>query len=161
MRLLLFTFYLCSFLLDAFLNCSGSTPATPDNTMGFSVDGMAYAIKTNVYASQSADSLSVSGNAPQAPPTPSPSVYLTFPKAVGTYQLANRGAGMAVFNTGNQNSDVYYAGTKAGTVFGNGTITVDSYVGNTITGTFSFTAQHAGSGMTKTVTDGHFSCSVR
>lgn len=161
MRLLLLAFYLGSFLLDAFLSCSGSATPPPANIMGFSVDGLVYNASVNARAYQQADSIQVITYVPQALPSPSLSVNLKFPKAVGTYLLTNSAAGTAVFATGTQNADRYYAGTKAGAVFGSGTITVDSYTGGTVTGTFSFTAQQLGSGATKTITGGRFSTWVQ
>jgi hypothetical protein len=161
MRILLLFFYLGSILLDAFLSCSGPKTPTPTNTMKFSVDGLAYDGSVNARASQSSDSIDVSSYVPQYAPSPSLNVHLKFPKAVGTYSLTTPGAGTVVYETSSQNIiERYYAGTKASSVFGSGTITVDSYAGGTVTGTFSFTAQHHSSSAIKTITGGSYSTQV-
>ncbi|WP_180754658.1 hypothetical protein [Hymenobacter sp. DG01] len=48
MRLVFLAFYLSSFLLDAFLSCSGSKPPVPTKTMSFSVDGQKYTASANL-----------------------------------------------------------------------------------------------------------------
>ncbi|WP_426061256.1 DUF6252 family protein [Hymenobacter sp. B1770] len=166
MRLLLLTFYLGSFLLDAFLSCSG-TPA-PAKTMRFTLDGSVYDGSANLSAFPLPDSIYVRTSIYPPAPAPSLGISLKFPKAVGTYNLTSPAAGSASFatygsgtNTQNNTTEKYYAGIKAGTVYGSGTVTVDSYTKGTMKGTFKFTAQHLSSAATKTVSNGRFSVNVQ
>lgn len=168
MRLILFALYLGSFLLDAFLSCSGPSTPAPEKYMRFTLDGLEYDASANLRGMIRNDSIAVGTYAPQAAPAPSLNIDLKFPKAVGTYNLTMPAAGSATLTTtvygANTQSNVtknYYAGTKAGTVYGSGTVTVDSYTGSTVTGTFSFTAQQLGSGATKTISGGRFSVQVQ
>lgn len=162
MRIVLLASYFGSFLLDAFLSCGGPSAPAPAKTMRFSVDGQAHEASANLVASERSDSLLVSTYIPQAAPSPALNLYLKFPKAAGTYNLATPGAGTANFGRGAATStDQYYAGTKAGTVLGSGTITVDKYADGTVTGTFHFTGQNLSMGATKTISDGSFSTQVR
>ncbi|AHJ95419.1 hypothetical protein [Hymenobacter swuensis] len=168
MRLLLFAFYLGSILLDAFLSCSGSGTPAPEKSMRFTLDGTEYDASANLSGRTRNDSIMVGTYAPQSAPAPSLGIDLRFPKAVGTYNLAVPAAGSATLttyvygaNTQSTVTEKYYAGTKAGTVYGSGTVTVDSYTEGTVTGTFSFTAQHLGSGVTKIISGGRFSVQVQ
>lgn len=164
MRILLSAFYLGSVLLDAFLSCSGSGTPAPEKSMRFTLDGMEYDASANLRGSISNDSIRVDTYVPQSAPAPSLSINLRLPKAVGTYNLAVPAAGGAALttyvygaNTQSTVTEKYYAGTKAGAVYGSGTVTVESYTEGTVTGTFSFTAQHLSSGATKTISGGRFS----
>ena len=162
MRILLLAFYLGSFLLDNFLSCSGPSTPAPTKTMSFSVDGQMYDASANLLAAQQPDSILVSTYVPQTAPSPPLSLYVKFPKAVGTYNLTIPAAGSAGFERGAPNSpEKYYAGTKSGQVLGSGTITVTKYAGGTVAGTFNFTGQSLITGATKTISDGSFSTQVR
>jgi hypothetical protein len=148
-------------LLTSLVACSSkkNDPVAPIILAGvtWTVDGASY-VAANIQRTSTINTFEFAGSITRST-TDSKGVDITFPKAVGTYDIPGTGASAV--------QAIYLevgptAGTAAGYVGTSGTITVTNVTASNISGTFSFTGldSHAGPGATKSISNGTFNIAL-